>query len=168
MNRLFLIALVALCACRHEPAQRPPIPGPLRMASSIHQNIQKRIAAQRLVTMPLTITALTIYPTNQLGYGPTDRFGGWSTNNSYSAQLTYHAPTSGVYTVEMNYSLVPNHCDSNTCYGMTWSELNTYSGNWSGEPGVHGFHTNDTAGDYTIWIPVPPWDTLFLRMRRVE
>jgi hypothetical protein len=106
---------------------------------------------------------------------------GWSACCIWNARIEYAAPTSGVYVVEVNYQLhdaVPmlstngGITTTNGWMGMNWCELNTSPWVSFNVDGTNysktGFYTNNAAGTNTILFPVPIWDVMFFRMKRIQ
>jgi hypothetical protein len=75
----------------------------------------------------------------------------WSPAICYTATFTFNSPSNATYVLEHNYGVLPAQQVSGGWTGMNWIQL--------------GVPINATAGENTLTISVPPWDTQFFRLR---
>lgn len=79
----------------------------------------------------------------------------WSPQNSYTLNLKYHSPTSGIFTVEYRYQPLPTtNADGAICYGI--------AGRWTP---LYPKFTNG-LGTNTILLSVPGHDRSVYRIRQ--
>jgi len=119
----------------------------------------------------LTIQSFQVFQTNSFPYGATLGSAAWAPWNVWNARVTFVAPTPGVYVVEANYQLHGVVVTPDGWGGMNWTELNTSPWIFFTVDGVHyaqtGRYTVAAAGTYTIEFPIPIWEVMFFRMKRL-